>query len=340
MKGKKNYGKIALVVFLTGLIWIWADLKQDDTVSVDAIIKVAKSANPNFWVSFKGSGSSVRVKNILLKGPMSRISDVKLEQNKGILDFEFFLVPEEHGISNAGDKPIDVTLDTAVIIRSNDKIKHLGLTVVSCDPESLEVQAVKLVEKTLTVKCYDENGIELKPENIEPAKVKIPVPGYWGGEKLVAKVILSSADIDKARRNAVEKNAYIELYPGEKIQVPTVVKIKMSSEGEPLPEAVITQATIGYVFSSVLLGEYNVKLLNEAELRTVHIRASSAARSAYENEPFKMFLCILDKDIGETDEIKRKVDYNFPEEFVRSGEIELIGPHAEAKFKLVPLGSQ
>jgi hypothetical protein len=53
-----------------------------------------------------------------------------------------------------------------------------------------------------------------------------------------------------------------------------------------------------------------------------------------------MTLYILDSDAEKVEEEKtRKVSYNFPEEFVRKGEIELKNPQdaATAKFKLVSI---
>ena len=56
-----------------------------------------------------------------------------------------------------------------------------------------------------------------------------------------------------------------------------------------------------------------------------------------------MTLYIFDDDAkkGQTEQPPRRVVYNFPEEFVRAGEIELKNPDqpAEAKFKLIDLTS-
>ena len=48
---------------------------------------------------------------------------------------------------------------------------------------------------------------------------------------------------------------------------------------------------------------------------------------------------ILDSDKNTTEELKREVVYNFPEKFLRSGEIELDQEPAIARFKLVPVSS-
>ena len=50
---KLKPGKISIVVFLTALIWVWADLAQDDRLTLsDVRIEVAKSTDPSLWVNF------------------------------------------------------------------------------------------------------------------------------------------------------------------------------------------------------------------------------------------------------------------------------------------------
>jgi hypothetical protein len=48
MAGKFKYSKVAIVVLITVLIWVWADLAQDETVTVRrATISLAKTINPS-----------------------------------------------------------------------------------------------------------------------------------------------------------------------------------------------------------------------------------------------------------------------------------------------------
>ena len=49
---KLKYGKIAIVVFITILIWVCADLALDEEFNfANATIRVVMS-NPKLWVSF------------------------------------------------------------------------------------------------------------------------------------------------------------------------------------------------------------------------------------------------------------------------------------------------
>ncbi len=328
---KIKYGKIAAVIFLTVLIWVWADLQKTEEYTVfGAVINVAKSTNPNLWVSFNDE-PSVSIKKIVLKGPSSKIANVKkmLRERQPIL--EFFLDIEQDKAMAGTDT---YTVDVLNFLKKSDKIKGFGLAVTSCDPNTLDVKVVELVKKSLTVVCLDENGIRLKAESIDPPKIDMAAPQ----DTAVAYVLLNSAEEQQARRSPspVLETPYIKLGGRDKY-ADTTVKVKLPPE-EKLQEYEITPATVGIVFSPNLVGEYDVKLLNLTDMAMVSILATPAARSVYRQQPYQMLLYILDDDPQKGTE-RRKVVYNFPQEFVRKGEIKLKNPEqpAEAKFKLISL---
>ena len=99
------------------------------------------------------------------------------------------------------------------------------------------------------------------------------------------------------------------------------------------------RATLGFCFSPNLQGKYVVELQNESELTSaiLKIKATLAAKQAYEQEPFKIFLLILDEDLRESGIITRRVEFNFPDEYVKRGEIQVDQPAPEARFRLVPV---
>lgn len=58
MSGKIKIGKLLAVIFLTVLIWVWADLAKTEQFTVPhARITVLKSAEPGLWVGFAGGGA-------------------------------------------------------------------------------------------------------------------------------------------------------------------------------------------------------------------------------------------------------------------------------------------
>ncbi|MFZ2149394.1 MAG: hypothetical protein WAV28_19455 [Sedimentisphaerales bacterium] len=334
--GKVKYGKIAIVIFLTVLIWVWVDLALDEEFTVPkATINVA--FKPNLLVSFDDEPKAT-IDNIVLKGPASKVAEVRRKLNDGSLVLDFFLDPEREGMTTAGPH----TLTVLDFIKRSEKMKELsGLTVEACEPEMLNVSVVGLVKKAVDIECFDESGAPLAVASIEPLKVDMFVPA---DSRLKAQVQLTRGEIDQARLSAVVETPYIVLATDQKRQASTPVKIKMPPEADSLIEYPITEAKLGIVLSVNLQGEYAVDVTNHNDVvRAFTILATLEAKQAYENQLFQMFLYIRDDDAkkGTEQEPRRKVVYNFPEEFVREGEIRLKNPQqpAEARFKLIPLTS-
>lgn len=332
MTRKIKFSKIAIVTFLTVLIWVWADLALDETVPVPgATITIAESS-PNFWVSFGGKASVV-IDNIVLKGPASRIADIKHEMNDGSLKLKFSLYPEWQGITTAGSHALNV-LD---FIKNSAEMRELsGLTAESCEPNTLTVDVAKLVTRPLPVKCIDESGVELKKyESIEPQTVNALVPSDWGLGELEARVRLTRSEIEEARTKPIERRPYVELAPGQIREVATDVKIKLPPKEDPLTAQRIEDATLVIAMSPTMLAKYYVEVTNlPTVLSSIAVRATDEAKDAYENQALPhMTLYIFDSD---TDIPRKKVHYNFPEEYVRRGEIELNQEPATAEFKLIP----
>lgn len=335
MLGKIKFSKIAIVISLTALIWVYADLALDEEFTVsNAAIVVAKS-DPGIWVSFNGQSSAV-ISNIVLRGPASKISDVKRRLKDRSLTLEFMLNAGQEGMVEPDEYPLDL-LD---FLKKSDQIRGFGLTAESCEPAKLAVNVSQLVEKSLTVQCYDAGGNSREAESIDPPEVKILVPDDWGREKLTAKVALTPGEIEQARLAAIERTPYIELGTDQKREAARTVKIKMPPQEDPLSEYTISP-TIGYCLSENLQGKFKVEVTNLRQvLDIVVIRATAEAKRAYEQQPLpEMTLYILDGDEKKepTEPPRRRVVYNFPQEYVRKGEIELKSEPVEARFTLTPL---
>lgn len=300
MVKKVNYGKILVVIFITVLIWVWADLALDEKLSVSNVnINVAKSTNPKYWVSFGNeSSASASINKMVLKGPASKVTDVRRKLNDGSLVLEFFLNPEQtESISSPGEH----TLDTLTFIRQSDQIKKLGLTVESCEPQALSVKVVELDKKSLTIKCIDEAQNAIKAATIEPKQLDAFVPKDWSGEKLIANVQLTRREIDQARLSAVEKTPFIELAAGQIRELQRTVKITMPPEEDLLADYTITTARLRFSLSPNIQGKYKVVVDNLDEvIRTITIRATADAKRAYEKMPYQVTLEIDDEDATAT----------------------------------------
>ncbi|MGB2864510.1 MAG: hypothetical protein WBC05_14375 [Sedimentisphaerales bacterium] len=340
MLRKIKYSKIAIVIFLTVLIWVWADLALDETVSVPgAMITVAESSDDNLWISFGGKAST-SIDNIVLKGPASKIAEIKRELNDSSLELKFSLYPDWQGITTAGSHTINV-LD---FIKKSAELRELsGLTAETCEPNTLTVDVAKLVVRPLTVQCIDESGNELKMyESIEPLKVNMLAPEDWGNDKLIAKVRLTRSEIEQAREEPeepIEKKPYVELAAEQIRESATAVTIKLAPEEDPLTVQRIEDATLVIAMSPTLLAKYYVDVTNlPSVLNSIAVRATTDAKRAYEDQLLPhMTLYIFDSDTEKGQEVQRKkVHYNFPPENVRTGTIELNQEPATAEFKLIP----
>lgn len=339
MKLKKiKLKKIAVVVFLTALIWVWADLATDTEYPIPRVtIKMGRS-RPNLWISFGGE-SAVDINDVIFKGPVSKINDAKRIIGNDPQKLEFILDAEQqerYGFTKQGKYPLNVQ----EFFRNYEWIHQLGLSVPACEPNAVDVDVVELVEKQLTVRVQNQDRAFLEPETVVPSEVVMYVPRDWGGEKLTAYVILSQSEITRARKEAITKTPYIELATGQSRQATTSVKIKMPLEVDPRIEYTIAQPILVFGFSANTQGKYIVEVENLVEVLSITVKATKAAKQAYENMPFQVLLVVLDEDIKYAEEkleIQREVIYNFPEEFVRRNEIELVSPKATATFKLIPV---
>jgi len=146
-----KYGKIAVVVFITILIWVWADLALDEELPVpNAAISVANS-DPRLWVSFDDA-SSVTLEEVVLKGPLRKIAKISRKLDEGErLKIDFDAVKEKMS------EPGSYSLNLLPFLQKDKEIKRLGLKVESCKPEMLSVKVVGLVSRLLDVKCVDED---------------------------------------------------------------------------------------------------------------------------------------------------------------------------------------
>ncbi len=339
MSSEIKAGKIAIVVFLTVLIWVWADLALDETFSVGGAMIIVDESSPSRWVTI-GGRTSVSIDTIVLKGPASKISEVrrKIRERPSSPSFEFFLDVEQEGMVEPNDY---LSFDVRSFLRRSDQIRRFGLTVESCKPANLNVRVVGLFEKSLSVQCFDTNGNPLKHESIEPAAVSMFVPENWGRNE-PARVTLTARELTQARTSSVEMAPYIELPDGQRRQARALVKIRMPPEEDRLQNYTITTATPGFLLGDNVQGKYKVDVSNKnALMGAIQIRATEEAKLAYEQMDYQVILQILDDDVKVPD-TRRELIYNFPPEYVRKGEIELVitpDQPAEVQFTLVRLPS-
>ncbi len=328
MVKKINYSKLAIVILLTVLIWFWADRSLEEQYPIlTATIEVGRT-RPELWVSFPKS-SIIDINEIILSGPASIVNELNQTINNDPQRLKFILYPEQFGIEKAGE----YTIDVSDIIESS-WIKKSGLSVKSCDPLNVQVIAVELVKKDdIEVQCYDKNELRVSIET--PQTVSMYVPADL---RLTASVILTDDERARAIQQPIRKKPFITLPNGEKKEADSFVEIKLPPQENMLEQNRITNVTLGYALSENLLkGQYDITVENLRDIFTIEIRATPEAKAAYENQNYQVVLEILDKDIEDTKKngiVRRKVSYKFPDEYVRTNQIILVGEKVEARFKV------
>ena len=332
---KRLFRKITVVIFLTVLIWVWADLAQDETYIVPtATITVAKSAKLETMISLDDS-YTLTINNIELKGSVSKINKIKRKLQEGSVTFDFFFDPAiEQNISAGGEYPLNV-LD---FLSKTTPIAGHSLSVVDCEPATIRVNIEELVSKQLTIQCYDENKNLIPDAKIDPPTVTMFVRKSRQDEKLIASVELTKRENEQARIKPFSKNPFIILPTGQKRESTATTKIQTPQQN--LFENYTVNVTLGIAFSVNTQDEYRVEIANlPAVISSVQIRATSEAKLSYEKQLYQIILEIDDDDLAKSPDYlhERPLLYILPEEFVRKGEIELTQSPVEAQFKLIPL---
>ena len=331
--GRVNYGKIVLVVFITILIWVWADMALDkDRDFANVLIEADRSSSGDLRISIEGK-PDFSIKKLTLRGPAAKLDAIDTQRREDPKFLTFYLSPENVGLSEPGS----VNLLVMDFIKKQPRFRDLGVTVVGCDPPRIKIQTGRLVEKNLKVRVLHRNGTMLKPKTIEPTTVTMAVPQDWGPDKLIADVYLDDSEIEQARLTKYEAAAYVKFSENEKRKVPTPIIVTMPAAAYDLSSYRITGATIGFVLSQNLIGQYKPELTNYQELSSFTISATAEAKASYDETTYKILLYILDEDKQKTGELKREVIYNFPDSFIRDGKIRLDQPEGEARFTLKPI---
>jgi hypothetical protein len=320
--------KAVLVIFITCLVWVWADLSLDEPLNNQTVIVTASKANPQLWVTVEEK-PEIQIKADL-SGPAAKIRELsqKIESGKEKLDVVFDA--EAQNMNTAGEY---VLQDLRKFLAESKKMREYGLGIKAVRPSTLKVKVIEMKEKTLPIKCIDETDTEVTGARLTPDVVTILAPE----QQTEAKVKLATlAEKKQARGGAVEKKPYIELARGETRYADTVIRIELPLTGEDMKLYTIS-GTLGFLFSANLAGSYRVEFTKRPEIGSIPIIATEEAKAAYEEKQFEALLEIQDDDVNK-DEISRTIVYNFPTKYVREDKIRLKGDPVEAKFKLVPVG--
>lgn len=330
--------KIAIVVFLTLLAWIWAyNALESELPGEVASLNIFETDNASTLVTFD-KPAPIRL-SVTISGPSSKVKNLRNEMMTGETKLDFIFNAEKEG----KDKPGTYLLNVIELLNKSTKMQSLGLTIKDCTPDWIEVTVEELFEKELEVQCLDENGAIIKHDDIKPARVSMYVKADATSELLKANVTLTRPQIEKARKGYITAPAVVEIASGQTRNAGSV-QIKLPSTEQALNTHAVNLQRIGYVLNPYLADKYKVELQNEKDLMSsITITATEEAFKEYDERTlYQVLVEVRDDDINAPDGIAtREVIYNFPVEYIRNGQIELIqSPEKMAKFKLIEIGKE
>jgi hypothetical protein len=327
--------KISLVIFITVLIWVWADLSQDESYrDSSAIITIPSVTDPALWVRFeKGNAAEFRLKQVKVEGPVIRIAELKRDIAEGLFQLRFSLDARDLNLAES-ETPYNIALTP--ILRESAELRKRALKITECNPENVMVLVTRLVEKPVKIICY-ENTTKLENAEITPAQINMFVPPKWEGQALQASINLTSLMLSRARKEPIQARPVIELAPGITRQAETSVTIRLPENGINLIDKSV-QGSLGFVVSPEILDKYRIEMDKynmDLFTTTMKIKATESAFAAYNSQKYKLLLEIKAEDAQKDPAIATPV-FNFPEEYVRRGEIMPGEKLDSAQFRLVP----
>ncbi|MGE4285420.1 MAG: hypothetical protein AB7F23_02260 [Phycisphaerae bacterium] len=329
---RKQIQKIAATLFITTLIWVWADLSNDLVFEGKSVtVRISSDCPPDRWVSLQGASSLTLY--VDLKGPSARIDELKRDNSP--LEV-YFLPPDITGQTESFRYPIEG------LVQESPRVRQLGLTVLQCKPAAIDVTVRKLVKKQLRVVCIDENSNTLSNAVAEPDMVEMFVPENWSGVELTCTAQLTAEQRSAALAGGVSVKPYIEIEAGRKAYaVPVNISIKARQvELEIFP---INGPRIGLLSNEQIARDYRVEIIarNEA-LTTIQVKASKEAYQAYRAAKYQMLVQIYTEDLPsgtdkQTGPIEREASYYFPPEFRNTGLISAVdtGVKPIVTFRLI-----
>lgn len=329
--------KVLAVVFLTALIWVWSDLALDDTHPLTQVpVGLADSSDPSLLVNFVDEAGmftdQVIMNSVTIKGPLSQIEDVKRQERSNTLDLHLLMSPDQEGLT----EPMDTSAWSLLnFVRQSSAIRNRGLTVENCTPATVSIQVVKLVQRTLRVRCLSENGTEMQGSQIQPPTITMYVPESWSGDRLTANVTLTDADTSRARGdNPVDVFPYVDIN-GRIRESKQSVKVRLTEDSGLKPQF-IEHPKCCLNMDPVVQRDFSIVISREVELfKRIDFLATDEAKRVYQNEQsYHVELVITGREAGQ---YSATLQYRFPRAYVEKNQIKPGQvPLSTIDYELVP----
>jgi hypothetical protein len=320
--------KFLLIILLTLLIWVWADISSDVTLDNEsATITVERGGVRDVWVSINDSDHASIVMD--LSGPNSKVQKLQLRNES--LDIKFNPLT-----SNAvGSEPGVYTPPVETILRQSPEFMELGLTLESCEPATVSIKIEKLVKKQLKVVCVNENDVIIPNASVKPALLYMYVFDEWPEDKLKAYIKLTNLQQQQASRNEITLTPYVELSPKRYVYYQDPVYVSIESSQQLKTADIISGPRIGYTFPADMVGKYEVQV--EENIRDFQYLATEEAKEVFRQQPYHLLLEITNTD-AQGELVSRQLKYNFPPQAFSQGQIAPRDdqPAPSITFRLIP----
>ncbi len=335
--------KLLLIILLTVLIWVWADISGEVELNDQvASIVVSNAISRDLWVGLETRpgleprNSSVPI-TINIKGSRAKVEEFKRQW----LPLEVAFTPE----ITQDNELVNTVMSVPIIdyVRNDPTILKLGLEVTSVTPKAINVRVEKLVKKQLKVVCVDADTNLIDQAKTTPAIIEMLVKDIWAGDKLRAYVKLTSAQIEEARKSSIKLKPYVELDPRRFRYAQETVSIKIPPVAQQKSRDAISGPIIGFVFNVEMLNKYKIEIVDAPKV--IEYRATAQASAAFKAQRYHMLLDILPGDEasganGQGKLITRSLRYNFSKDDIRSDQIDATKISAPTiSFRLIPIAN-
>ncbi|MHC4551968.1 MAG: hypothetical protein ACYSUT_04265 [Planctomycetota bacterium] len=334
--------KILIVIFLTLLIWAWAFLAQEQEETFHGSLELSQQTDPSLLVSFSAAGieygSSIPLKLNFVGTPdkiaeLAKRAKLTAQDDPDHEQLDYPYNPADDGFTETKI----YTLDLLRFLQDHSKTKQLALTLQSCEIadrpiEQIDVNVEVLEKKECTIRCLDENDVRVPEAMMDPPTIEMYVRKDAPAE---ATVRLSAEQMDRARTESVFVKPSVMLGTAGRRSAVDTVAVSLPQLSDLNSQPFQTTLPIGIVMSQKLQNEYSVVIEEPSIVRSaIQILATDEAFAAYQSVPFPLLIEVRDSDASSEMIPPKTVIYNFPTEYVRSGEIKLADP-AGAKTRQV-----
>jgi hypothetical protein len=266
---------------------------------------------------------------LTVEGPAGKIKSVREDyENTIILDVEKlnYLPPTD---VTSEDHRTAVTTLLGGRLNAKNPQSDSYLLVTAAEPESAHFRVTRLTEKSVPVKVYDQNGLALQTEKLDPAAVKAFVPE---GHPLEAKVTLNRDQQLQAVQQEIKAPAKVVI-PNRYKEFPITLKL---SKGENLPTDIVRNPRLHYSIADSIVNKYRVVIEDKTQLdeyKNIECRGPRSDLDEYLTAPIHLILPIYEYDLTQPNmESVRALVYYLPEEY---GRIEIINKtQMPVKFRL------